>query len=123
VDNLSNACFHVFWQIADKWNLTVAEQLILLGGMPRSTFYLNKKKHIKSEPIKLSQDTIDRVTYIYSIFTSLRTLYPFNKEIADTWIKRKNSYLDNETPLNIMLEGHIYNLAQIEKYLLAVLNA
>ena len=80
----------------DIWNIDESNRLILL------------KSHSLSPPY--SDDTIGRIGCLLYIHEMLRQLYPYNIDICDTWIHKKNNMLDDKTPLDVMLNGNIIDV-------------
>lgn len=80
----------------DKWGLSETERLDLLGS---------------------SDDTEDRIGWLFSIHKALRLLYPYNPEICYSWVKRCNRAFDNQIPLQIMLQAGIPGMKAVSHYL------
>ena len=94
----------VVLRIFDQWDLDTATQLMLLGLGTKSRALLTKYRD-GSSPIASNQDTLQRVGYITAIFQLLKSLYPKNKTLRQSWIKRRNTKLNNLAPLEVMLNG------------------
>ena len=69
---MGGAGLRAFANIAEAWNLTVAEQLKLLGIGSRSTFFKWRRER---EP-RLPRDTLERLSYLLGIYKSLQILIP-----------------------------------------------
>jgi len=93
---LSGPAMRAFFQIADAWRLTVAEQIALLGYPGESTYFkykagANKTENDDGEGVGiLSFDTLVRVSLILGIFKALHILYA-DESLADRWVKLPNS--------------------------------
>ena len=111
---LGEAALTGFFQITATWGLTTAEQMVLLGGPPRSTFFAWKK----SPKTTLSKDTLERISYILGIWKALRILIPDDRQ-ALAWVKKPNLNLmfNGQAPLTRMLQGRILDLADVRRLL------
>jgi hypothetical protein len=105
-----------FYNIAQEWGLTAEEQMILLGGVPSSTFYNWKSKVVPSGDISLGRDTLERISYILGIYKALRILLPASYA---TWVKRPNSnpLFGGRPALERMLSGNVSDLFMVRQFL------
>lgn len=101
----------IFFSLADKWSLTIDQQITLLGSPARSTFYKWKK-----EGGLLSADTEERISHLVSIFKALQILVP-DPKAADAWINKANKYFDGRTALDVMLDGRVADIYKVRTYL------
>lgn len=102
-----------FFGISDKWELSSEQQWILLG-VPRATYY-----RWKEQPnVSLSNDTLERISYILGIYKALRILLPTEKS-ANQWIHKPNKafLFGGKSALIKMLKGHVIDLADVRRYL------
>lgn len=99
---LSGPALRTFLRIADLWELTVDEQMTLLGVTARSTFF----KWKKDPNATLPKDTLERVSYILGIYQALQILLP-DEKAADEWVRRPNaaSLFGDQSALDRMLSG------------------
>jgi hypothetical protein len=112
---LSGPALRFFGRIAALWHLSSAEQRVLLGGIPESTFY----KYMKAPAsARLSRDTLDRISHLVGIYKALNVLLP-RPEAADAWIRHPNSapLFHGRTALDRMLEGGFEDIASVRHYL------
>lgn len=111
---LGEAALTGFFHIAESWGLSTAEQMVLLGDPPRSTFFAWKK----APKTALSKDTLERISYILGIWKALRILIPDDRQ-ALAWVKKPNLNLmfDGQAPLTHMLQGRILDLADVRRLL------
>ncbi|GAA6151404.1 MbcA/ParS/Xre antitoxin family protein [Pseudoteredinibacter isoporae] len=102
-------------QIFERWKLNNGQQQALLGLHNEGTFYNWKKK---PESATLTNDLLERTSYILGIWRSLQILIP-EERISDTWITSPNSStaFNGQSPLERMLAGHIVDLAHVRQYL------
>lgn len=96
----------------DHWSLSQMEIANLLGISTSSRDTLSKYR--KGERgISTAQDSQQRAGYLLGIHKALRLLYPRNKELLYGWIKKRNKYFDNLTPLEIMKEEGLIGIARV----------
>lgn len=102
-------------RIFEKWALNNAQQQTLLGLHNEGTFYNWKKK---PESATMTNDLLERTSYILGIWKSLQILIP-EKKISDSWIscKNHNTAFNGQSPLNRMLGGQIIDLAFVRQFL------
>ena len=103
-----------FFFIAERWGLSTREQMALLGQPPRSTFFAWKK----SPRAALSQDTLERISYILGIWKALRILIPDDGQ-AEAWVKKPNDnpLFEGAAPMERMARGRIMDLADVRRLL------
>lgn len=101
----------VFFKIVDAWNLTIEQQITLLGAPARSTFYKWKK-----DGGLLSADTEERISHLAAIYKALQIVVP-DPHAADTWIKRPNKYFGGRSALDVMLDSKLTDIYAIRVYL------
>src|SRR5688500_1302675 len=70
--SLGGAGLRAFVNIAEAWDLSIADQLKLLGIASRSTFF----KWRRERDPKLPRDTLERLSYLLGIYKSLQILLP-----------------------------------------------
>lgn len=112
--DLSGPALRTFYKISELWKLSSVQQMKLLGGVPKSTFF----KWKKGDYGKLSHDTLERISYIIGIYKSLQILLP-NTNSADNWIKKKNfaPLFNGQPALDRMLSGNVSDLYIVRQYL------
>lgn len=115
---VGRAAFQAFLNICNKWDLTRAQQLILLGDVPTSTYHLWKGNVEKEQEFKLTKDTLERISYLLGIYKALHILLP-NADAANNWIKRPNRapLFNSKSALDKMLAGNVVDLADVRRYL------
>ena len=86
----------------------------MAGNPPKSTFYRWKQ----GEGVVLSQDTLERLSYIFGIYAALQVLLP-RPEAADAWIKKPNAapLFGGGSALARMLSGQVADLYVVRQYL------
>ena len=86
----------------------------LLGNPPRSTFYRWKQ----GAKVALPHDTLERISYIFGIYSALQVLLP-RPEAADAWIRKPNAapLFGGRSALDRMLSGQVGDLYLVRQYL------
>ncbi|WP_353254610.1 MbcA/ParS/Xre antitoxin family protein [Burkholderia anthina] len=115
VAHMSAAGLRVFFNIARDWELTIDEQIVLLGSPGRSTFF---KWKASPESARLSRDTLERLSLLLGIYKALQILLP-QPSAADTWVKRPNDAapFGGKRALDRMLAGNVGDLVAVRQYL------
>jgi antitoxin Xre/MbcA/ParS-like protein len=108
------AGLRAFTNIAERWGLTIADQLRLLGIASRSTFFKWRRER---EP-RLPQDTLERLSYLLGIYKALQILLP-DPQAADDWVRRPNNAppFGGRSALERMLSGQVADLYIVRQYL------
>jgi hypothetical protein len=112
--SLGGPGLRAFANIAEAWDLTVADQLKLLGIASRSTFFKWRRER---EP-RLPRDTLERLSYLLGIYKSLQILLP-DARAADEWIRKPNNapLFGGRSALERMLTGQVADLYVVRQYL------
>lgn len=110
----SQIALKAFFNMAQHWQLKNSQQMILLGGPSRATFYRWKKGDVKD----ISSDTLERISYLLGIYKALHILFS-QSEQADSWLQRDNQarIFSGSSALDFMLQGKMLNLFETRKYL------
>jgi hypothetical protein len=110
----SGPALRTFFRIAGAWKLSNKEQITLLGNPPKSTYFRWKQ----AEGVVLPKDTLERLSYIFGIYSALQVLLP-KAEAADAWIKKPNSapIFGGHSALDRMLSGQVGDLYLVRQYL------
>jgi hypothetical protein len=101
-----------FFNLAGEWELTVDDQLVLLGQPSRRTFYRWRAGEVATLP----PDTLERISVLLGIYKALAVLLPI-KERAHTWVKRSNEAFGGRSALEIMHQGRVDDLYQVRRHL------
>lgn len=111
---LSGPALRTFFRIAELWELSVDDQMTLLGVTARSTFF----KWKKGPNTVLPRDTLERISYIVGVYKALQILLP-NEKAADEWVKRPNEapVFSGQSALDRMLSGQVADLFVVRQYL------
>jgi hypothetical protein len=113
----AGAALRTFFNIARSWGLSAPEEQRLLG-VQRSTVYAWRSGDF---PARLDADTLERLSYVFGIYSALQVLFPI-PERADAWIRKPNTaaMFGGSSALARMLGGHVADLFQVRQYLDAV---
>jgi hypothetical protein len=104
------AAMEAFSKLSDTWGLSTEEQITLLGSPGRSTFFKWKKSGGN-----LPNDTMERISHLLSIYKALQILLPDTKA-ADSWVKKKNRFFDDQSALDVMLGGQVADIYKVREY-------
>lgn len=102
-----------FFNICREWDCTLEEMMQMLGGVSRSTL----AKYQKLPHVKLSRDTLERISYILGIYKALMVMY-LTAERANRRIRLEIS----ETPfsgtsaLDFMVRGSMKHLMEARRH-------
>jgi hypothetical protein len=113
--NMGGSGLRTFHNISKEWDLSTNQQIKLLG-LPASTYYAAKKKALDGRDVSLSQDTLERLSYILGIYKALQILLP---QSHDGWIKRPNAnpLFGGRSALDRMLGGNVADLFVVRQFL------
>lgn len=114
--DLSRVAVKLFFAIADEWSLTEQERCLLAGLSTRTTLYNWKQKLEAKAPIKLSPDTLERLSYIAGIYKALQLLFALPDQWKQ-WIRKPNRDFGGRSALDRMLAGRVIDLADVRRYL------
>lgn len=113
---LGRVAAKLFLGITEEWQLTDAERLVLAGHESRTTLNQWRRKIAAGDEIKLSRDTLDRLSYVAGIYKALQLLFP-NPEQWSGWVRRPNRDFGGQPALDHMLGGSVVDLADVRRYL------
>jgi len=111
---MANAGLQGLARMGDHWGLTVDQQRILLGNLPKTTYYAL----LKGEARSVSSDTLERLSLLLGIWANLETMLP-NPQSSVGWMKRphKDVRFGGHSPLAWMLQGTVSSLLDVRRYL------
>ncbi len=109
---LAPLALRAFFKLADRWDLSVEDQMILLGQPSRSTFYNWKAEKISGVP----HDTLSRLSHLMAIQHALHTLFSDDKQ-AYEWVQKPNDQLAGQSALSRLLAGDLTDLYVVRLYL------
>ncbi len=100
-----------FFEMAERWDLSIDQQITLLGSPGRSTFFKWKK-----EGGALAKDTRERLSHLLAMWKALRILFTQDRR-GEEWLNRPNDYFDGRTALEVMLSGAMADIIHVRQYL------
>jgi len=100
-----------FFEMAQRWDLSTEQQIILLGSPGRSTFFKWKK-----EGGSLPRDTGERLSHLLAIWKALRILFTDDRR-GEEWMHRPNDFFDGKSALEVMLRGGMADILAVRQYL------
>lgn len=114
-ERLSGPGLHAFFRIAEAWNLSIAEQQSLLGGVAKQTIYNWKARPREA---RLTGDQLHRISYVLGIYKALNILFT-RSEQADTWLRRDNSAppFGGRPAADLMFSGRMEDLIRVRRNL------
>ena len=103
-----------FFAIADEWGLSNEQMMALLGNPSRSRFYAMKR----ADPVNLSEDELDRLSYVANIYAALNILYkPRNALLWLSNDRSADSLWRGRSPLQHLASGKMESLIDVSRYL------
>ncbi|BDU73014.1 MbcA/ParS/Xre antitoxin family protein [Mesoterricola silvestris] len=111
---LAGAGLRAFGRMAAFWGLSVDEQRLILGGLPRTTYYGLLKGTVHS----VTRDTLERLSLLMGIWANLEILVP-DPAAAAAWMRRPNPdhRFGGAAPLGWILQGTLASLVDVRRYL------
>lgn len=114
-NRLGTVGLKLFFALAEQWGLSQEQQLTLLGQNSRTTLRNWREKIAAGETVRLSADTLERLSLIAGIRKGVEMLYPENR--WNDYMRSANTAFGGETPLDRMLHGRVGNLYEVRRYL------
>ncbi len=122
IDNLQTLSEHnrsrisrMLMALFDHWDLSVREQLCLLGVPETNRSLLSRYR--QGKPLINDRDKLERAAILLSIHKSPRLLFPHHRELAYSWMKTPNCALKESTPVNLIDVQGIMGLYILQTYL------
>ncbi|MGV7122380.1 antitoxin Xre-like helix-turn-helix domain-containing protein [Sphingopyxis sp. 550A] len=108
---LTGPALRTFFNIAEAWDLSEAEQMRILGLDSRSTFHNWKRGDIAA----LSKDALERISYVMGIYKGLQILVP---QTADQWVRKPNKapLFGGRPAIDRMASGNVADLYVVRQY-------
>lgn len=102
-------------KLFDHWSLSIAEQAALLGLHSESR--TSMKGYRAGKPLANSQDLLERAGHLLAIHKSLRILFPYDRDLAYSWVRSPNRTFHGKSPLEVMIEYRFAGLLKVRAYL------
>jgi len=103
-------------EILDSWGLSAAE-IISLVALPEKTPTRALRRYRENTAFPLNLELEERVGHIIGITDALRTSYPHNPNMGKMWMRQKSKKLNNQIPLQIIVENGLAGIIEIRKHL------
>ena len=103
-------------EILDGWGMSSAE-IISLIALPEKTPTRALRRYRENTAFPLSPELEERIGHVIGITEALRTSYPHNPNMGKMWIRQKSKKLNNQVPLQIIVEGGLDGIVEIRKHL------
>ena len=110
---MSGPAMRTFFNLADRWGLSVEERRALLGWPSESTYHNYRNGNVGT----LSYDVLTRISLLIGMFKALHILYP---DFADRWMKLPNSnpVFGGHPPIALMTaDGGMDSLFRVRRLL------
>lgn len=112
--DIGAAGLKAFFGIAAEWGLSNEQMMALLGNPSRSRFYAMKR----GEAVILSDDELDRLSYLANIYAVLNILYKPRNILL--WLRNdrgSDSHWQGHSPLQRITSGKMESLIDVSRYL------
>jgi hypothetical protein len=106
----------LFLAITEQWGLTEEERCTLAGLASRTTLHTWRAKIEAGDAVKLSPNTLERLSYIAGIYKAIQILFS-DPAAWKGWVRKPNRDFGGEPVLKRMLAGRVVDLADVRRYL------
>ncbi len=115
---LSGPGLRTFVAIADRWSLTEADRILVLGLPSRSTYYGWVKAARQHQDITLPVNTLLRISAVLGIHKALLILFQTEREGVD-WLRGPHAALvfGGRPPLDLVTSGTQDGLLTVRRFL------
>ena len=102
--------------ILDGWGMT-SDEIISVIALPEKTPTRALRRYRENTAFPVSPELEERVEHIIGITDALRTSYPHNPNMGKIWIRQRSKKLNNQIPLQIIVENGLEGIVEIRKHL------
>ncbi len=115
---LSGPGLRTFLAIADRWDLTELERLLILGTPSRSTYFGWIKAARDHRELMLPTDTLIRISAILGIHQAMQILFAIDHEQA-AWLKNphRSQPFAGQPPIALIAGGTQDGLMAVRRFL------
>lgn len=115
---LSGPAMRTFVNIADKWQLSESERLMVLGLPGRSTYFGWVSKARASEDLTLPVDALLRISAVLGVHKSLSILFGTDHE-ALGWLRGPHDapIFGGQPPMALLINGTQDGIMLVRRYL------
>ena len=113
-DNARHAALRAVLNLLNHWHCSEKEKMALLG-VGRSTLH---KYQAQPDSARVSQDLLERLSYLLNIHQVLRTLFG-NRENIYGFVRmaNHNTFFNGASPMDIMAGGTVAALYEVHRQL------
>ncbi len=115
-NDMSRVAVKLFFGITDQWDLNDEQRCILAGLGTRTTLHNWRNKLKANQPVKLSKDTLERLSYIAGIYKGVQILFSDPNQWKH-WVRKPNRDFAGASALERMLAGRVVDLVDVRRYL------
>lgn len=125
-DAVAGALLRTFFNIADRWQLSVEEQAVLLDTSKATLYRLRQRSAAAGgggEVTGISTTMRERLEIIWDIFKGVREFFANNRPYADQWIREYNTnpLFGGQSALDRMLSGKTIDLYRVRDHVQGML--
>ena len=102
-------------RLFEHWKLPPEDQLALLGLATGNRAALTRYRN--GEPLGTQRDLLERVGHLLGIHKSLRLMFPHNRDLAYSWMTKRNRAFEGRTPVEVVRDYGFVGLLMIRTYL------
>ena len=100
-------------KLLDYWRLSRNDAVSLLGF--NSTDSDSAKDILNGTAFFLDGDMRDRIAHLFHIWTTLSSLFQ-DRDVENDWLREPHALLDEQSPLNLLMDGDMENLLLVKEY-------
>lgn len=105
----------ILMKLFSHWQISTGDQLSLLGLSRDNRAALTKYRN--GQPLSKDRDKLERAGVLLGIHTSLRLLFPHNRELAYGWMTQANRAFNGVSPVELIDEQGMAGLYMVRAYL------
>jgi hypothetical protein len=115
---LSGPAMRTFLNIADKWQLSESDRLMVLGLPGRSTYFGWLSKARTNQDLSLPVDTLLRISAILGVHKSLTVLFGSDHEALE-WLRGPHDAptFGGQPPMALLINGTQDGIMIVRRYL------
>ena len=98
-------------RLVDHWRLDANDQAALLGQPVGSTCSLSGNEFVSSN------ETVERMGHLLAIHSSLRRLFPQNRDLAYAWMGTPNKAFGDRAPVAVARDEGLDGLRVVRDHL------
>lgn len=114
-DRMGLVALKLFFRLAEAWRLSEDQQLSIAGSPARATLYNWKQKVNSDQTVRLSKDTLERLSLLAGIRKGVELLYPKNQ--WNQYPHRANVMFGGQSMVERMSAGRLIDLWDVRRYL------